>query len=248
MVGLSPLVLLQLAQRREDTGGMKRRVLIALALVVMLGATPGQAVAQEFGLRVGAMAANVNITEPSKLPAELRWCCSPWDGERIGWTAGLYGSTRISNDALATIEVLLTRRGYNVDASTLAPGSELTMTYLEAPVLFAAMARSVRVFGGASAGVTISKATLSKDPTRPDTFVDREQISDLDVSLIVGAGVRKNRWSIDGRYTHGLRNVLRGMPEGASLRHKALSVYVGFQLGGKTVVPTLPVIGPRRRR
>lgn len=227
---------------------MKRRVLMLLALVVMVTASSRVAHAQEFGLRIGAMAANVNITEQSKLPVELRWCCSPWDGERIGWTGGLYGSTRISNDALATVEVLLTRRGYDVDKSTLAPGSELTMTYLEAPVLFAAMARSVRVFGGASAGVTVSKATFSKDPTRPDAFVDREQISDLDFSVIIGAGIRKGRWSLDGRYTHGLRNILRGMPEGASLRHKALSVYAGFQLGGKAVVPTLPIIGPPRRR
>lgn len=226
---------------------MKRRVLIIVALVVVL-LSPHAAAAQEFGLRIGYMASNVNITEPGQLPAELRWCCSPWDGERLGWTGGLYGRTRIGNGVDATIEVLVTRRGYNADTSTRAPGSELKMTYLESPLLIAAMARSVRVFAGASAGVTVSKATRSKDPARPDTFVDRAQISDLDFSLIVGAGVQKERWSIDGRYTHGLRNILRGMPAGASLTHKALAMYVGVRLGGRAVVPQQPVIDRRRRR
>ena len=226
---------------------MKRRVLIIVALVVVL-LSPHAAIAQEFGLRIGYMASNVNITEPSQLPVELRWCCSPWDGERLGWTGGLYGRTRIGNGVDATVEVLITRRGYNAETSQRAPGSELKMTYLEAPILLAATTRSVRVFAGGSAGVTIAKATIAKQPSRPDVFVARDQISDLDFSLIIGAGVQKERWSIDGRYVHGLRNILRGMPAGAGLTHKALAIYVGFRLGGSVPVTTQPVIDRRRRR
>jgi len=60
----------------------------------------------------------------------------------------------------------------------------------------------------------------------------RESLADVDVSVVVGASLHRGRVSLDGRYVHGLRNVIRDAPSNASLKHKSLMLLLGFRLAG----------------
>jgi len=202
------------------------------ACLIGLLASPGVAAAQEFGIRSGLTLANVNVTEPRRLPAELQWCCSPWDGTRHDMAIGLFAGLPVQPGVAVMTEVLLTRRGFTIGDGPTWPGASLRMTYLEVPVLLQYVGGLVRISAGASAGFALSTSQWSDDVGRTTDFIDRAGIAGVDASIVVGASLHRRRFSLDGRYVHGLRNVLTKAPDGASLRHKSLMLLVGVRLAG----------------
>jgi hypothetical protein len=83
------------------------------------------------------------------------------------------------------------------------------LSYLELPVgaqfQFVRRSRSdVHVFGGASFGFNLDATLTQADDV--DVSLD-DEVEDLDLGIFVGAGVTFGRFVIDGRYTHGVRNI-----------------------------------------
>jgi hypothetical protein len=202
---------------------------IALALLLLL---PHVTAAQEFGVKSGLTLANINVREPGRLPPELQWCCSPWDGTRYDMTVGLYGGVNLRLGVAIQAELLFTRRGFDISATRDLPGARLRMSYVEVPVLVQYVGGLVRVYAGPTAGVVTSSSQWSDDVTRADVFLPTDTLADVDVSIAVGASLHYRRFSVDGRYVHGLRNIIQNAPQGSSLRHKSLMLLVGFRLAG----------------
>jgi hypothetical protein len=214
---------------------------LRLVCVVALLLVPSAAVAQEFGIKGGLTLANINVREPYQLPLELQWCCSPWDGTRRDMAVGLFAGRNIRPGFAIQTEVLFTRRGFRVDSGEGLPGARLRMSYVEVPVVLQYVGGVVRVYAGSSLGVVTSASQWSDDVTRSGEFLNRASLADLDVSVVVGASLHRGRVSLEGRFVHGFRNVIRDAPAGASLRHKSLMMLLGFRVAGPGSAAEPPV-------
>lgn len=226
-----------------------RHVLCAGALTLFGCVIPTAAVGQGvgFGVRAGMTLANVNVTDARQLPRELQWCCSPWDGTRMDATVGLIGMTELQPGFELSAELLFTRRGFRVEAGRHTPAAELRMSYLELPVLAHVVGDLVRVSGGMTFMSRTSVSQRTADISRDGTFVPVPSLARVDVGLVLGAGLHRGRWSLDGRYVHGLRNMIRRAPADAGLTHKSMMLIAGFRLSGSGCDPLPPPRAPIRR-
>jgi hypothetical protein len=215
---------------RPGTLSVSRATLAGAFLGLLLW--PAMAGAQYIGIKGGASVANVNVTGRPDLPAELQWCCSPWDGTRLDPALGVMAGVTMGPGLELTVETLLTQRGFSIDRKDADPGSQLRMSYIEVAVLGHVVERRIRLFAGPSLGLNHTTRMLSQDPTRVLDYLDRSSLSRFDIGLVVGAGVDVNRLMVDVRYVHGFRNVLRHAPSGASLRHKTFILLFGVRLAG----------------
>lgn len=205
---------------------------VASTLLACLLVMPTAVPAQEFGVKGGLTLANINVRERYQLPVELQWCCSPWDGTRHDMTVGLFSAINLRPGVAVQTELLLTRRGFNVGGTHDLPGARLRMSYVELPVLLQYVGGIVRLYAGPTTAFATSASQWSGDVTRSDVYIPTDSLADVDVSVAVGASLHHGRFSLDGRYVHGLRNVIRNAPANASLRHKSLMLLVGFRLAG----------------
>lgn len=201
-------------------------------LVLGLLALPAAAAAQEFGVVGGLTLANINVTGPGQLPPELQWCCSPWNGTRHDMTVGLYAGIPIKPGFAVTADLLFTRRGFSIGPQRTLPGARLRMSYVEVPVQAQVVGRLVRMSAGPTVAFATSSSQWSDDVTRPGPFINPESLAKVDVALTAGASAHLRRFSIEGRYVHGLRNVIRHAPAGASLRQKSLMLLIRLRLAG----------------
>lgn len=210
---------------------MKWRVLLIAGLTLLWVAAP--ALAQEVGVKAGVARSNANIRDPHKLPLELQWCCSPWDGSRMDLTGGIYLMIPLTADFNGKAELLFARRGFRVPEKGTQPGAELKLTYFEIPLLVQVGHRPVYIFSGASIalGVASSATSTVNGITRPSSFAREENVSSFDVGLVMGAGLGRGRYFVEGRYTHGLINVLRESPPGSFVHNKAFQLMAGARLG-----------------
>ncbi|MCC7186347.1 MAG: PorT family protein [Acidobacteria bacterium] len=225
---------------------MSRVVTVVFALLITI---PSPALAQEFGIKGGLTLANINITEPRRLPAELQWCCSPWDGTRHDMAVGLFGVMNVKPGVAVQAEVLFTRRGFRIDAAEALPGARLRMSYVEVPVLLQYVGGLVRLHAGGSVGLATSSSQWTTDVSHSGDFLSRESLARVDWSFVIGASLHRGRASVEGRYVHGLRNVMRDGPSGASLKHKSLMLLIGLRLAGDGCTCEVPPKGrdPGRR-
>jgi hypothetical protein len=214
------------ARRRPRASRIVRPMVVLVGLLLM----PGAAAAQELGLKAGLTLANVNISEPGRLPRELQWCCSPWDGTRHDLASGVFAGWNLRPGVAVQTEVLLVRRGFEIGASGAGPGARLRMSYIEAPILLQYVGGLVRIHTGPAIGLAVGSRSWS----------DEVSLAKLDVSLGIGASLHRGRFSLDGRYAHGLRNVLRHAPANAGLRHKSLMLLAGVRLAGPGCASEVP--------
>lgn len=222
-------------------------LVVSLMLAGVLLPIEGRAQAVSVGVRAGLTLANVSITEPRRLPVELQWCCSPWDGTRRDATVGLIGTAEVQPGFQVSAELLFTRRGFRVDAGRDTPAASLRMSYLEMPVLAHIVGDLVHLSGGMTFMSRTSVSQWSGDLTGNGTFLSVPSLARVDAGLVLGAGLHRGRWTLDGRYTHGFRNMLRHGPDGAVLRHKSMMLIAGFRLSGEGCDPLPPPPKPTRR-
>lgn len=220
-----------------------RRAVIGL-LLVFAAATPASA--QSFGVKGGLTLANVNITDPRALPVELQWCCSPWDGTRRDAAVGVFAGVQLDEGLELTVEALFTQRGFRIGRNGPSDGASLRMSYVEVPILARLMGDWINLFAGPMVAVKTSASQSSANIAGGGTYLDRAALATGDLGLVVGAGLHRGRWSLDGRYVHGLRNVIRNAPEGATLKHKSLMLLAGVRLAGCGCAPLPKPPQPKR--
>jgi hypothetical protein len=127
----------------------------------------------------------------------------------------------------AQIEALYIRKG--VHADTGVDEGDYKFTYFEIPAL--ASIRLASFANGrvvAHVGPTFAArvdARLVVDGLPDEEFGD-DIVKTMDVGLAFGAGLELGRLRIDGRYTHGLTNLLVD-DTGGSIKNKAITFGVG---------------------
>jgi hypothetical protein len=140
----------------------------------------------------------------------------------------------------AQIEALVTRRGTSLggDVFGLLPGDflglddlvKIRLTYLDLSAFLRAQAGSganhVYVFGGPTVGVKLKSELVVP-------FLTQEfdaATEDFDLALAGGIGVEANHIVLEGRYTHGLRDIIPAVDAfGAHVRHRSASILVGVR-------------------
>jgi hypothetical protein len=195
-------------------------IVLAMAAIVL----PRAAAAQ--GLTYGAKA-GVTLATVSEDPEGLsRW------GYRVGLAVGGYVALPLGSRLAIQAEGLFNQKGARADDEGLV--TTLKLDYVEVPVLvkYAVThggARSIHVFGGPSIAFKVrSRATASFGDTTIDTDED-ENIENVDVGIAAGAGIDFGRWSVDGRYTFGLSNLVKSEADEGKLRSRAISILAGIR-------------------
>lgn len=153
------------------------------------------------------------------------------------FTAGVFVATSTSAPVAGQFEALVSRRGARIDGDLFGVGFlgnlfSYRTTYLDVSGLVRVNAGSGQTHVYLIGGPTFALKLQSEfGIDLADVGVDADAVTeDWDVLATVGAGVDLDGLVIEGRYSHGLRDVLLGadvLPFDAKLR--AFSVLAGFR-------------------
>ena len=184
--------------------------------LVVLGAAlalPAASAAQVIGVQ-GGVSASTFKTEDSSV--SLDSVIAPAGGVFL-----VFGSGSFAGRA----EAIFSIRGAKSELG------DYKLSYLELPA--GAQFQFVRrgnsdghVFGGASFGLKLDATLTQADDV--DVSLD-DEVEDLDVGIFVGAGMTFGRFVIDGRYTHGVRNV-NVDADTPAVKNRSFAVMVGLRL------------------
>jgi hypothetical protein len=196
--------------------------LIAAVFVVAFAAGPVTASAQErsYGVKGGVTFATISV-DPSPEPSY---------GLHPGIAVGGFFTWPIGSRLALQPELLFNQKGTSVDEEFADATTRID--YLEAPILvryaLSSGARPFFLFGGASIAFKLraeSRSTVGGTTIETD---ETDQVEDLDYGLVVGVGKEFGRYVLDGRYTHGLKD-LDPFFEEAKIKNRAITVLFGMR-------------------
>lgn len=135
-------------------------------------------------------------------------------------------------------EVLYTQRGMEGSIPTLDETFKLKLSYIDIPVLLRigpSSGRGFHVLAGPSFNVNVG-AQLIVGGTFNDEEDYKDEVEDIDVGLVVGAGYYGGLLIVEGRYQEGLRNVA-AQSEDESYRNRGFAALVGIRFGRSAAKP-----------
>ena len=204
-------------------GEVTMRICSIVLCAVLCTASSVMAQQAVFGLKAGINLANVNF-DPQ--PDE------DVSGRRTGFVGGLFVVVPVTELIAFQGEALFSQKGTSFDAD--GDEGSLELDYLEVPLLLrVGTASSGRTSFHAFAGPAIGLKLRSKFSATFEGETEDEDIEDdieaFDIGLVGGAGVDFGRFTLDGRYTWGLRNVLNVDPDEARIKNRAFSIMAGVR-------------------
>lgn len=187
--------------------------------------TVSSAIAQQaqFGVKAGVNFANVRFDpEPDEDGFE----------RRTGFAGGLFVVVPMSDRIAFQGEALFSQKGTSFSGN----GGEgtLELDYLDVPLLVRVGSRSsgetsFHAFAGPSVGLKLrSNLTATFEGETEDEDID-DDVEAVDFGLVVGAGLDFGRFTVDGRYAWGLRNVLSVEPEEMEIKNRVFSIMAGVR-------------------
>lgn len=202
---------------------MKRLVVLVSLCAVILVPT-GDAVAQSLGFKAG-----------------LQW--SEFDGDsgdpdirftrREAKVGGIFFRIGLPFVAIQP-EILYSQRGTEVlDAGILDPAFETTLEldYIEVPVLLR-LGFLPGLYVGPYGAVRVNAKAVSGVEGALSEIDIADSVEDYDYGFVVGLGLNFGKIGVEGRYTQGLRNLLKDPGGGATpdLKHRAFGLFanIGF--------------------
>jgi Outer membrane protein beta-barrel domain len=204
------------------------KAIVASMVVVCLLGTAGAGFAQQVtaGLKGGLTAASLpGIADAFDVAVDQQL--------EIGATAGIFVTARLSDLVAFQPEVLYAMRGATITA--LAVGEEGTVTfdtrYLELPLLLKVGRASRRLYFLVGPAMAFRLAAESRevfDGVTGTTDVS-DQTTRVDVGLAIGGGAAFGRFSVEGRWTEGLRNIERTDQFDTSVRNRAFALLAGVR-------------------
>jgi hypothetical protein len=191
--------------------------------VVLAGVATGAAAQTGFGLKGGFAFSKFSTTpDASEVLTQLR-----------DLSGGIFIAATQQTPVTAMFEALLSRRGAEIVGPLGMVGSagKLRGTYLDLSALVRAKAggsagRQAYIFAGATVGLELA-AELVVAGVGENL---NELTEDYDFGVTFGAGADINHFVIEGRYTHGLTELILA-PElvGIQALHRSFSVMVGVR-------------------
>ncbi len=143
----------------------------------------------------------------------------------IGGVGGVFIGRDITKNFGLQLEGLYSMRG----AKTEDGVGKFKLNYIDIPVLArfgATSASGIKAFAftGPQASFNIKAEAEFLDQTQDL----EDEVEKFDLGWTVGAGVEVNRFTVDARYTMGLKNI--GKDDDDSTKNRTIAVMVGFRL------------------
>ena len=198
--------------------------LCSLALILVL-ASSSAALAQNsgIGVRIGA-----NFMSPSVSPDDGRF---PLEG-RTGIVGGVFFVAPVAPQISIQPEVLYSQKRGKLVNEAEDFEAKFDIDYFDVPVLVrwdstSSGQSTFNVFGGPS--FNFRYRAHRKDDLLGDVEIE-DLIEEFELSLVFGAGVEIGQFVLDGRYNHGLTNIIKEPEnEGFELKNRSFSVSAGFR-------------------
>jgi hypothetical protein len=199
---------------------VRSALLTLLALLVL--ATP-LAAQTGAGIKGGLMASKFSTTPD----------ISDVLGNLNDLTGGVFVVASPDAPVTGQFEAMLSRRGTELTADAIGLGSlgKIRGTYVDLSAFVRARVggserNQFYVFGGPTVGLEVQAEFVA-----PGVTEDLDSATeDWDFAAVVGAGADINHVVIEGRYHHGLSNLIVGADLfGFQAKHRAVSLLVGFR-------------------
>lgn len=195
----------------------------SFVLCALLGtATSAAAQPAVFGIKGGANRATVSFDpEP---PADVL-------DQRTGFVGGLFVVVPVAGLIGFQGEALFSQKGTSEDGGA----GDLALDYLEVPLLLRVGRVSLgrpafHAFGGPSLGLKLrARATSETFDGETEEEDIAEDVEGFDFGMVAGAGVDIGRFTVDGRYTWGLRRVNSVAADEVTFRNRVFSIMAGVR-------------------
>lgn len=194
--------------------------LFVLTLTVAL--VPAIAAAQApystiFGIKAGVNSSTLSSDPDSDL------------SQLIGLVLGAYAGRHINDNLGVQVEALFSQRGAKEQIGSV--DTTVRMNYLDIPVLARFGKTNMdgmhfHAFTGPQIGLNLS-AKVKEDGGQ--SFDLKDEVKGTDFAWVLGAGVERNRWNLDARFTLGLSNIDNSQSD-AKIKNRTISVMAGYRL------------------
>jgi hypothetical protein len=157
---------------------------------------------------------------------------------RVGAVIGGFLAFPLARAFSLQPEVLFTQRGLEGDIPAIAESFKLKLSYIDVPVLVRigpASGRGFHVLAGPSFNFNVG-AQLIIGGTFNDEQDFKDEVEDVDVGLVVGAGYYGPYLIVEGRYEEGLTNTST-LSDDENYRNRGFIALVGIRFGRSAARP-----------
>lgn len=195
------------------------RTLIAALAVTLLPALTWAQTPVTFGVKAGVNASTLSVEDNSGLSTSTIW----------GAVGGVFVGKNLNDKLSLQVEGLFSQRG--AKDTTNPSDVKIRLTYFDVPVLVrlgstTTSATHFHVFTGPQLSLKLKAEGI--DDVFGTEDLD-EEVEAMDVGWTLGAGVERNRLSLDARYTFGLKNISVAVSDG-TIKNRTFTILVGYRL------------------
>jgi outer membrane immunogenic protein len=220
---------------------------IAAAAAILLG-LPGPASARQPDPAnrpsvEGGVKGGVSFATIPKFADALSEARGADTGYRVGASIGGFLAFAFANNFSIQPELLYTQRGIEGDAPGLGETFKVKLSYIDLPVLLRigpSSGRGFHVLVGPSFNFNVG-AQLIIGGTFNDEQDFKDEIEDVDVGLVVGAGYYGGLLILEGRYEEGLTNVAT-RPASENYNNRTFIAMIGIRFGRSAAKPAKPAL------
>lgn len=194
-------------------------ILVAAMAVTLLPTLTWAQTPVTFGVKAGVNSSTLSVEDNSGLETSRIW----------GAVAGVFLGANVNDNLSVQVEGLFSQRGAK-DTSTPST-TKIRLTYLDVPVVVrlgntTTSGTHFHVFTGPQLSLKLKAEGIN------DVFGTEdldEEVESMDFGWTLGAGVERNRLSLDGRYTFGLKNISVA-PSDGTFKNRTFTILVGYRL------------------
>jgi len=204
------------------TTAWTRRLAAACALS-LLGSNPVSAQIPGLGVKGGVNLATQRNAGDEDSSTSLK--------SLVGIVAGVFATLPMASWLDLQPEALYSRKGARAELEGIT--SDLQIDYLEVPVLARfsrrGSARGYYIAGGPSIAFQVRARTRTNFGAATEEIDIGDEVERVDLGVAVGGGIEIRSLVIDGRYTHGFKDIDKDKSDGVQVTNRAVSITVGFR-------------------
>jgi hypothetical protein len=193
------------------------RVSVLVILLTFAAAAPGMAQVS-YGVKGGVNVANVSFDGEGDVPSSAR----------VGLLAGVFATVPVGGPFGVQAEAVYTVKGASLDVAGIE--SAYIVDYVELPVLARMrLGRTLYVAAGPSMAFKLrARSRVSFGGSTEEVDLD-DDVESFDLGVVGAVGIEFGRWTLDGRYTHGLSDSDADTTDAVSIRNRVFSVAAGIR-------------------
>lgn len=198
--------------------GITRTLCITFGVALLL-TTPLFAQIPGFGVKGGVNLASQRNTSDEGDEAGLK--------SLRGIVAGVFATFPVTSWLELQPEALYAMKGARVDEGGI--DASVQIDYLEVPVLARFSINRYYVAGGPFAAFQLRARTRTKFAGATEEIDIGDQVERVDFGMAVGGGAEFGSLVVDGRYTHGLKDIDKDKSDSVKVTNRAVSITLGFR-------------------